>query len=225
MSKLFSEKVLSFYSGLKIDRRLPRGVELLNPYANPTTFELCTKFYRRFYSDASERIMIIGINPGRFGAGLTGIPFIDPPKLEQLCGIPNNLPKKPELSADFIMNLIQAYGGLSKFYSNFYINSVSPLGFTFETKNLNYYDTPPLLKAVEPFIIDSLTKQINFGINRRIAFCLGEGENFKYLSSLNERQKFFEEIVPLAHPRFIMQYRRKKIQDYIDVYLEKLALV
>jgi hypothetical protein len=168
--------------------------------------------------------MIIGINPGRFGAGLTGIPFIDPIKLESLCGIKNDLPKKPELSADYVMRVIEGYGGLKKFYSTFYINSVSPLGFTFEGKNLNYYDTQGLVKSVEPFIYRSLSTQINFGIDRTVAFCLGEGANFKYLSGVNALHHFFDEIVPLAHPRFIMQYKRKSMQNYVDDYLNKLSM-
>jgi hypothetical protein len=225
MTEPFCEKVLRFYSTLKIERKLPRGIQVLNPYANPVTFSLCQQFYRKFYKDTNERTMIIGINPGRFGAGLTGIPFIDPPKLEALCNIPNDFPKKNELSADFVISVIQAYGGLQKFYSQFYINSVSPLGFTFNTKNLNYYDTPALLKAIEPFIIQSLKTQIGFGVNRKVAFCLGEGENFKYLSALNNDHEFFNEVIPLAHPRFIMQYRRKLFAEYIDTYLKKLSVV
>jgi hypothetical protein len=221
----FAEKILQFYSRLSIKEKLPPGVEVLNPYANKNTFTLCTKFYDKFYSDEKSRTMIIGINPGRFGAGLTGIPFIDPPKLEQVCGIENDLPKKSELSADFILAVIQAYGGPAKFYSKFYINSVSPLGFTYETKNLNYYDTPALLKSLEPFISKSLITQVNFGVNRTVAFCLGEGENFKHLNSFNARLKLFEKIIPLAHPRFIMQYRRKKLQEYVQDYLNKLSQV
>jgi hypothetical protein len=221
----FADKILEFYSKLSIEEKLPRGVEVLNPYANRKTFDLCKKFYQKFYADEHDRTMIIGINPGRFGAGLTGIPFIDPPKLETFCGIDNDLPKKSELSADFILAVIQAYGGLQKFYSGFYINSVSPLGFTYETKNLNYYDTPALLNSLDRFISKSLTTQVHFGVNRQIAFCLGEGENFKHLKSFNTKLRLFEEIIPLPHPRFIMQYRRKKLQEYVDDYVTKLSHV
>jgi hypothetical protein len=219
----FAERILQFYKKLSIKEQLPPGVDVLNPYADKKTFELCEKFYLKFYNDERERTMVIGINPGRFGAGLTGIPFIDPPKLELACGIENDLPKKAELSADLILTVIEAYGGLHTFYSKFYINSVSPLGFTYKTKNLNYYDTPALLKSLEPFITKSLTTQVNFGVNRKVAFCLGEGENFKQLKSFNAKLKLFEEIVPLAHPRFIMQYRRKKLQEYVSDYVAKLS--
>ena len=219
----FADQVLSFYKALKITARLPKGVEILNPYQDKTAFELCTKFYKKYYDDHNQRTIILGINPGRFGGGITGIPFTDPPKLEKYCRIENDLQKKAELSADFIYAMIQAFGGLETFYSKFYFNSVSPLGFTYETKNLNYYDTPALLKSLEKFILTSIKKQVSFGINTQVGYCLGEGENFKYLKKLNNKHGFFNMLIPLAHPRFIMQYKRKHVDFYIQDYLTKLS--
>ena len=219
---LFSEKVLAFLAQLQIRGNIPRGVGVLNPYQDPDAFELCRQFYSKYYGDTATRVMVIGINPGRYGAGVTGIPFTDPVKLKEVCGIENNLQKKPELSADFIHRMIAAFGGVEKFFGRFYFTSVSPLGFTLNGVNLNYYDHPTLLKRLHPFIVESLKTQIEFGVSRQKAFCLGEGENFKFLSALNKDEKFFRELVPLAHPRFIMQYRRKFLQDYIDDYLNKL---
>ena len=218
----FADTVLQFYSTLRVSEKLPRGVEVLNPYAQPETFTLCQQFYHKYYNDNNERTLVLGINPGRFGAGLTGIPFMDPLKLETICGIKNDFPKKAELSADFINTMITAYGGHQEFYARFFINSVSPLGFVQDGKNLNYYDTPQLRKRLEKFILNSLHTQMNFGINQNIAFCLGEGENFKYITKLNNDKKFFKEVIPLAHPRFIMQYRRRFMTTYIDEYLKKL---
>lgn len=219
----FAERVLVFYKNLSIDTRLPKGVEVLNPYQQEAAFELCTQFYKKYYSDNNERFVILGINPGRFGGGITGIPFTDPLKLEKTCGIQNNMPKKAELSADFIHAMIIAYGGLEKFYSKYFFNSVSPLGFTQDGKNLNYYDTPELQKSLEKFILKSLQQLLELGLNRDRAFCLGEGDNFKYLNKLNERLNIFKTIVPLAHPRFIMQYKRKFLHDYVRDYLTKLG--
>ncbi len=114
-----------------------------------------------------------------------------------------------------------AYGGPEKFYSRFYISAVSPLGFTKDGKNLNYYDNKELQTGLKDFIVDCLRKQLVFGINTTVCFCLGEGENFKYLNRLNNELKIFDTVVSLPHPRFIMQYRRKHIQHFVDVYLEK----
>jgi hypothetical protein len=218
----FADRVLVFYKELALPTRLPKGVAVLNPYQDNIAFDLCDQFYRKYYSDNHERIAILGINPGRFGGGITGIPFTDPVKLEMICGIKNNLQKKVELSADYIHAMIKAYGGPGKFFGKFFFNSVSPLGFTLDGKNLNYYDTPELLKSLEKFILRSLHEIIDLGVRRDIAFCLGEGTNYKYLSKLNQRENIFNEIIPLAHPRFIMQYRRKFVDEYIADYLTKL---
>src|SRR5271154_652622 len=99
---LLAEKILAFLSHLQLTTALPDGVEALNPYRDRTTWHLCEQFYRKYYSDRRVRTIILGINPGRFGGGLTGIPFTDPVKLETECGIPNTLKRKAELSADFI---------------------------------------------------------------------------------------------------------------------------
>lgn len=221
----FSEKVLRFYKELHIGSTLPEGVEVMNPYKDRVCMEVCRKFYNQFYNDDHQRFLILGINPGRYGAGLTGIPFTDPLKLEKLFGIENAFSKKPEMSADFIHQMIGAFGGYKKFFSIFFINSISPLGLMKDGKNLNYYDTPALKKALEPFIRKSLKTIITFGIHQNVAFCLGEGENYKYFKRLNDQEKVFEEIIPLAHPRFIMQYKRKKMQYYIDDYLQKFHVI
>ncbi len=221
----FAERVLSFYRELRIGNPLPDGIEVLNPYQDETSFALCQAFYRKYYNENLERFFILGINPGRFGGGITGVPFTDPIKLEMICGIKNRFPKKAELSADFIHAMIAAFGGPDKFFSKFYINSVSPLGLIKSGKNLNYYDTPQLMKFLKPFIRDAIRTQLKFGINRKVAFCLGEGENFKYLQKLNDQEKYFKQIIPLAHPRFIMQYKRKHLAHYLEDYLQKLNSV
>ena|SRR5450432_658912 len=169
--------------------------------------------------------MIIGINPGRFGGGVTGIPFTDPIRLQNDCGIENNWVKKQELSSLYVYEMINAFGGVKNFYQQFYITAVSPLGFTQHGKNLNYYDDKTLQDRIKPFVLDCFNRQFKFGIDRNITFCLGDGKNFKYLSKLNAEQHFFETIVPLPHPRFIMQYRLKKKQQYIHQYIERLRVI
>ena len=72
------------------------------------------------------------------------------------------------------------------------------------------------------FVFQCLTKQIKIGLQIKKVICLGEGSNFKFLNELNKKYKFFEEIIPLPHPRFIMQYRRKQIDDYLENYLNTL---
>jgi len=219
----FGEKILSFIEHLHFPLALPADVEVMVPFSAADTHHACELFYKKFYNDQHRRHMIIGINPGRFGGGITGIPFTDPIRLQNDCGIPNEWLKKQELSSVFVYEMIQAVGGVADFYQRYYITAVSPLGFTQQGKNLNYYDNKLLQESIRPFVIDCLKKQLAFGIDRKKAFCLGDGKNFSYLSKINAEQHFFETIVPLPHPRFIMQYRLKKKQEYIDRYTQALA--
>ncbi len=220
----FSKNILSFLQSLDLQIVLPENVEVMNPFNNEVIFNLCKQFYDKFYSDNNPRHFILGINPGRFGGGVTGIPFTDPIRLNDDCGIENNFQRRQELSSVFIYEMIKAFGGLKTFYGKFYISAISPLGFTKENKNMNFYDDKKLENSLKEFIIDCIEKQFAFGLNRDVAFCLGEGKNFKYLSALNDEMKFFERVVPLPHPRFIMQYKLKKKEEYIQRYLRELRI-
>jgi len=219
---LIANKILSFLKELELNICLPKDIEVMNPFKDTTATPFYTQFYNKYYNDSLQRKMIVGINPGRFGGGITGIPFTDPIRLKNECGIENYFQPKPELSSIFVYDVIDAFGGPEKFYKNFYITAASPLGFTRHNKNLNYYDDKILQGAIKDFIIDCMNKQLSFEIDKKVAFCLGDGKNFKYLSKLNEEQKFFNKIIPLPHPRFIMQYKLKKKAAYIQTYLEKL---
>jgi hypothetical protein len=88
---------------------------------------------------------------------------------------------------------------------------------------MNYYDDKNLLKAVEPFIISSIKKQLSFGFKTDKCFCIGGDKNLRFFSKINEDHGFFQQIIPLPHPRFIMQYRRKQKQQYIDQYVQALS--
>jgi hypothetical protein len=217
---MLANNILDFLFNIQFPVKLPKGVEVMNPFTDEETKRVCTRFYQKYYSDDSSRYCIIGINPGRFGGGVTGIPFTDPIRLEKDCNIHTEWPKKQELSSVFIYEMISAFGGVDQFYSKFYFTAVSPLGFTKAGKNLNYYDDKELAKSIVPFSIDCFRKQLAWGLQTSVAFCLGEGTNFKFLTKLNEQYRLFDKIEPLSHPRFIMQYRLKRKQEFIDNYLK-----
>lgn len=221
---LFSERVLEFYDTLLIEETLPEGVEIINPYKQVEVKKVCHEFYTKFYNDSSGRHLILGINPGRFGAGITGIPFTDPQKLAKECNIPNTFDKRSELSSEFIYLLINAMGGPAHFYRHYYIGAVSPLGFLKDGKNYNYYDSVELFRALKPFIVKSLVEQIGLGITSRKCFCLGQGKNFEYLRRLNDELGLFDELIPLPHPRWVMQYRRKMLDEYLEECVSKLSI-
>ena len=77
----FADRVIEYYSKLQLTDRLPEGVNVLNPYTNDDVLSICKQFYNKYYKDSDGRIFIVGINPGRFGAGITGIPFTDISKM------------------------------------------------------------------------------------------------------------------------------------------------
>src|SRR5665811_2176339 len=89
-----------------------------------------SRFYNKFYSDYFPRYLILGINPGRFGAGVTGIPFTDSKRLSEKCGLSIPRLKTFEPSSVFVYEMIDAYGGVEQFYNKFFISAVCPLGFT-----------------------------------------------------------------------------------------------
>jgi hypothetical protein len=217
--KTFDENILEFLFNLQLPFKLPNKIEVLDVHKIPEVRNACIRFYNKFYHDDHKRYLLIGINPGRFGGGITGIPFTDPIRLQKDCSIQNDLQKKQELSSVFIYDMINAYGGPEKFYRQFYISAVSPLGYIREGRNLNYYDDKILLQKIEPFVIDCMEKQIAFGLHTNICFCIGEGENLKYLKKLNQKHNWFDEIKALPHPRFIMQYKLKSKDIYIQQYL------
>ncbi|NOX84779.1 MAG: DUF4918 family protein [Chlorobi bacterium] len=220
----FADRILRFYNSLEIPGPLPDGIKVMNPYNDDQVLDVCTRFYRKYYDDNKGRRLILGINPGRFGAGVTGIPFTDPIRLEKECGIENGFDKKPELSSDFIYRMINMMGGPEHFYRHYYIGAVSPLGFTKNGKNFNYYDSNDLFHRLKRFIVKSLVEQVGFGINSRKCFCLGQGKNYEYLKMLNNDLKLFSEIVPLPHPRWVMQYRRKKLNKILEQTVHALVL-
>lgn len=218
----WDESILSFYRKLK-PPAVPDGYEVLYPFRDAELWQCFEAFYSRFYADEQQRFMMVGINPGRFGAGVTGIPFTDPIRLKDSCGIDNPWMRKPELSSIFMYEMMEAFGGVQQFYARFYITSVSPLGFLREGKNINYYDDRKLAEAVMPFAVSCMKQQLKWPVNKDVCFCIGEGKNLQYLQQLNADHHWFKEIVPLAHPRFIMQYKRMKIDDYIRQYMDVFA--
>ncbi|MFP4024978.1 MAG: uracil-DNA glycosylase family protein [Thiohalospira sp.] len=222
----FAEKVIQFNRNLDLTVTLPENIRVMNPFKeNNVALEISSKFYQKFFNDCNQRRLILGINPGRFGAGVTGIPFTDTKRLEEKCGIKLNNITTHETSSVFVYDVIEQYGGVDIFYSQFYINSISPLGFVKTNNkgkevNFNYYDSKALQNIVTPFMIDSLQKQIDFGVDRNIVYSFGAGKNLKFLQELNKKYKFFHKIVSLEHPRYIMQYKLKNKQFYIDKYLK-----
>lgn len=224
MQKTFGDKVIEFNKNLNYNGELPEGFRVLNPYLdNPETMDVMKQFYHKYYNDEKQRQFIIGINPSRHGAGVTGVPFTDTKRLKDVCGIQMKSAHTHEVSSVFIYDMIEAFGGAEKFYSTFYINSPFPLAIIRKNKdnnwvNANYYDDKTLFEMVKNFMTDSLKKHISMGLDTSTVFVLGK-KNAEFIQKLNREAKLFDQIKILEHPRYIQQYKSKEKQLYIDKYI------
>lgn len=223
MKNTFASRVKAFNRALKLEAMLPEGIGVLNPFLeSPLALSCADAFYDRYYNDNEPRHLILGINPGRFGGGLTGVPFTDFKRLRDVCSIDVQGASSHEPSSEFIYRMIAACGGAPDFYRKFYINSVCPLGFVASKGknkwvNYNYYDSPQLYAAVKPFIVQSIRQQIALGCVADEVFSLGK-KNAEYLKRINEEYCFFGKVTELPHPRYVVQYRYRFIDDYIEEY-------
>ncbi|MEO8762157.1 MAG: SMUG2 DNA glycosylase family protein [Bacteroidia bacterium] len=224
MSKTFADKVINFNRRLHYSGKLPENFMVINPYMdNPETIEVMKQFYHKFYNDSNKRQFIIGINPSRHGAGVTGVPFTDTKRLENVCGIKMQTAHTHEISSVFMYDMIAEYGGAKNFYNQFYINSPFPLAIVRKTKNgtwlnANYYDDRVLFEMVKDFMIESLKKHISMGLDTSEVFILGK-KNAVFIQKLNAEAKLFGRLKILEHPRYIQQYKSKEKQIYIDKYI------
>jgi hypothetical protein len=154
---------------------------------------------------------------------MTVFPFTDTKRLATVCGIEMKSAHTHEVSSVFVYDMIEAYGGPERFYSDFYINSPFPLAIIRETKdgswlNANYYDDSLLFEMVKEFMIESLKKHIDLGLDCSEVFVLGK-KNAVFIEKLNREEKMFDKLTVLEHPRYIQQYKSKERDLYIDKYI------
>jgi len=207
--------------------RLPAGVGVLDPFTGEHGAEvqrIVRRFHQKYFSDDHPRLLMLGINPGRLGAGSTGISFTDTKRCESDLGIPVTGMRTHEPSSDFFYRMIRAAGGAKAFYSAVYVHAICPLGFVKRgtsgtDTNLNYYDDKALEATVTPFVETWLRALLKCGMRTDKVLCIGTGKNAAYLNNLNERLRLFDRVVPLEHPRYVMQYKAKQIDAYITRYL------
>ena len=116
MNTSICKNIIEFNKNLTYPGKLPEGFRVLNPYFdNPETIKVMTSFYEKYYNDLNPRKFIIGINPSRHGAGVTGIPFTDTKRPEMVWDIKMESAKTHEVSSVFIHDKIHEFGGPEKF--------------------------------------------------------------------------------------------------------------
>ena len=221
------QRIIAFNKSLQYTGKLPEGFAVLNPYLdNPETLQVMTSFYDKYYNDEVPRKFIIGINPSRHGAGVTGVPFTDTKHLENDCGIPMLSARTHEVSSVFVYDMIAQYGGVAAFYKDYYINSPFPLAIVRKNAqgnwlNANYYDDPELFTLTREYMIETLKKHIALGLDTHKVYVLGK-KNATFLEKLNKEASLFKKMVVLEHPRYIEQYKSKEKQLYIDKFITLL---
>jgi hypothetical protein len=226
----FSTRLLHQLNNLPESIKLPKGWIPMNPY---TDFEqaakLSVRFYQKFFNDYNSRCLLFGINPFKWGAGLTGVPFTDARRLTEYCGISFHGKASSERSSQFIYEIINQLGGPELFYKQFYFNWFCPLGFVKEgSRNKNgyaYYDDRELADSARMLIIDNIGAQLKIGARSDVCFVIGKGKNEAFIRSLNEEHGFFKKIIGLEHPGFIMRYHSADIPGYKNKYLHELNSV
>ncbi len=228
LADLLLRHVLSFsYAGID----LPPEIGVLDPFNGPHGEEvkrIVSAFHRRFYSDDKQRVLMLGINPGRLGAGSTGLSFTDTKRCEEDLGIPVTGLRTHEPSSDFFYRVVRAAGGPAPFFGSVYVHAICPLGFVKQGPkggpiNLNYYDDKALERAMGPFVEDWLRMLTECGMRRDVVLCIGAGRNADHLNRVNERLGLFGRIIALEHPRYVMQYKARQLDLYVQRYLAALG--
>ena len=129
----FAEKVIHFFDKIE-SPQVPEYIEVMNPFITEEVRDVVDQFYAKYFNDNNPRRLIFGINPGRFGAGITGVPFTDPIRLEEVCNIPNSFHKRQETSSVFVYNFIEKYGGPEAFYKDYFIRVLSRWDLSLKAK-------------------------------------------------------------------------------------------
>lgn len=229
---MLADRLLKEVRAFNLDQvHLPEGIAVLDPFHGAHSDQvrgLVERFHRKYYADDAPRMLMLGINPGRLGAGSTGICFTDTKRCESDLGLPVEGMRTHEPSSDFFYRAVRAAGGADVFYRQVYVQAICPLGFTRmgpkgTPVNLNYYDDPALQQAITPVVTDWIRRLLATGLRTDVACCIGTGKNLAFLQKLNAEHGFFQRIIPLEHPRFVMQYKYRTLDAYVAKYVAALA--
>lgn len=170
-------------------------------------------FWEKYYRNAVPRIMICGINPGRYGAGKTGIPFLDFMSLFRL--IPGIERRDSEKSAGFFFEVVSDFGAES-FFKTFYVTNFSSVGYLRNGKNFNYHDLP---QAALEIVENNFLKEIDVVAPTHVV-SLGEAVH-------NSVRKLLPASIDcslrLPHPSWIATYRANDMNRWVLEYRDALS--
>jgi uracil-DNA glycosylase len=170
-------------------------------------------FWNTYYPEGPPRTVICGLNPGRFGAGQTGIPFMDFLSLSQL--LPGIQRLDSERSAGFIFRVVQAYGA-EAFFQRFYVTNVASVGFLRDGKNLNY---PALPEQALEIVERNFLAEMEIVKPERI-ISLGREVHRTVLKLLGDRVEC-ESCLP--HPAWVATYRSASMGEWVGRYVAEIG--
>jgi uracil-DNA glycosylase len=174
------------------------------------------EFHKKFVQPNSPKIVMCGINPGRRGAGITGIPFIDTNSLSKM--LPDISNPKSEKSAKFFFSIIEEFG-INEFYRNIHVTNMSWFGFykLDNGTNVNYNSLPTDIQNV---LIDKFVEEMDL-INPDVILPIGDIVNWELLYNLKLKNRLYAEIGPrLYHPAYRLVDRKTYIET-LTKYLTK----
>ncbi|ATW04432.1 uracil-DNA glycosylase family protein [Sphingorhabdus sp. YGSMI21] len=213
----FADRVIDFYNSFEKFAWTDGELALVSPVGNERRQAAFEKFCHKFYHDNNDRVFCLGINPSRVRNSSTGVPYTDGFALENTCEIQNDFSKSRELSSIFFNKAVEHFGGAEEFYKSFYPGAVFPLSILSSKKYCNYYDSN-VPEKVREMIPEMLQEQCKIGSNRRLII-IGSGDNAKHLGRLNDELGLFDWVEILEHPRYIMQYKSKDLETYLEKYV------
>lgn len=191
-----------------------KGIGILSAFKGNK--EYIIEFHKKYIEPNNPKIVICGINPGRLGAGLTGIPFVDFKSLQEL--LPNVTNANSEKSSRFFYSIIQEFGA-DKFYKNFHVTNLSWLGFynIKSGRNVNY-DILPTPIAI--FILEKFVEEMNL-VKPEIIVPLGNIVNFELINLVKKGRISAKIGNRLNHPAAI----RAKKEEYLTALHQYLKEV
>jgi uracil-DNA glycosylase len=170
-------------------------------------------FDETYYSNDFPKIVLCGINPGKDGAGVTGVPFVDERTLDERLSDNNIKTNKTEPSAQFFNKIVDHFGA-ETFYKYFYVTNISWFGFTKNGNNFNYYK---LSDSAQEYISKAFMCEMTL-INPTTIVPLGEQVEKSLTRVFSDSMIKVEN--RLMHPRGCVSGTKRKAQclnDYINL--------
>lgn len=208
---ILKNNLIKYLEDVKFNARLSdNNIEIIREFEN--NYELIDKFFVKYYGKLLPDCVICGINPGKNGAGKTGIPFIDFATLSKLLPGVENFNVEP--TATFFYDIISAFGA-DNFFNKFYVTNFSSVGYIKNDKNFNYYDGLPdeLVKLIEKNFLSEMEI-----IKPKIIVSLGEDvhNRIKRLFPTDNVKK-----IRLPHPLYIIRNSNSK-NKWKEIYISTL---